>query len=160
MSSFSPAVSAGSQQAATNVTGRDPAAAGDIVEYNLTSNNTGLDPAAARVAVVLGRILGEAARAGLLPPAEGRTTRLVTPAAAEVLGGDHPALDDAVHARALLTWSSLFGLIGFELFGHFVGSVEDGDRYFDRAMTELPPGPPAELFDRFLRWTDGQLVQA
>jgi hypothetical protein len=32
--------------------------------------------------------------------------------------------------------------------------------HLDRAMTELPPGPPAELFDRFLRWTDGQLVQA
>ncbi|GIE77546.1 hypothetical protein Aph02nite_34960 [Actinoplanes philippinensis] len=32
--------------------------------------------------------------------------------------------------------------------------------HLDRAMTELPPGPPTELFDRFLRWTDGQLVQA
>jgi hypothetical protein len=29
--------------------------------------------------------------------------------------------------------------------------------HLDRAMTELPPGPPAELFDRFLRWTDGRL---
>lgn len=94
-------------------------------------------PAAARVAVVLGRILGEAARAGLLPPAEGRTTRLVTPAAAEVLGGDHPALDDAVHARALLTWSSLFGLIGFELFGHFVGSVADPEAFFTEQVGEL-----------------------
>jgi hypothetical protein len=32
--------------------------------------------------------------------------------------------------------------------------------HLDLALTELPPGPPAELFDRFLRWTDGQLVQA
>ena len=29
------------------------------------------------------------------------------------------------------------GTISFELFGHFVGSVEDGDRYFDRAMADL-----------------------
>ena len=39
--------------------------------------------------------------------------------------------------RALLAWSALYGTISFELFGHFVGSVEDGDRYFDRAMTDL-----------------------
>ena len=39
--------------------------------------------------------------------------------------------------RALLAWSSLYGTISFELFGHFVGSVEDGDRYFDRALTDL-----------------------
>lgn len=56
---------------------------------------------------------------------------------AAVLGGDHPSIDDAVRVRALLAWSSLFGTISFELFGHLVGSVQDGDRYFDRAMTEL-----------------------
>ena len=39
--------------------------------------------------------------------------------------------------RALLAWSSLYGTISFELFGHFVGSVEDGDRYFDRVMADL-----------------------
>lgn len=93
--------------------------------------------AAGRVGLALGRVLGDAARAGVLPPAEGRRTHLVTPAAAAGLGGEHPDLDDAVRARALLTWSSLFGLVSFELFGHFVGSVEDGDRYFDRAMGEL-----------------------
>ena len=54
-----------------------------------------------------------------------------------VLGGDHPAIDDTVRVRALMAWSSLFGTLSFELFGHFVGSVEDGDRYFDRAMIEL-----------------------
>lgn len=42
-----------------------------------------------------------------------------------------------MRVRALLAWSSIFGTISFELFGHFVGSVEDGDRYFDRAMTDL-----------------------
>ena len=50
---------------------------------------------------------------------------------------EHPALDETVRVRALLAWSSLYGTISFELFGHFVGSVEDGDRYFDRAMGEL-----------------------
>jgi AcrR family transcriptional regulator len=105
-------------------------------------------PAASRVGVVLGRILGEAAHAGLLPEASGEPDDgLVSEEAAAVLGGEHPALDEPVRVRALLAWSALFGTISFELFGHFVGSVVDGDRYFDRAMTDLagliglPSGP-------------------
>jgi AcrR family transcriptional regulator len=95
-------------------------------------------PAAARVAAVLGRILGDAARAGDLPAGTGaREPRLVSDAAVAVLGGEHPALDETVRVRALLAWSSIYGTVSFELFGHFVGSVEDADRYFDRAMTEL-----------------------
>ncbi|MEI4270229.1 TetR/AcrR family transcriptional regulator [Klenkia sp. LSe6-5] len=94
-------------------------------------------PAAARVGVVLGGILGDAARAGLLPPPEGRRTHLVLPAATAVLGGDHPALDDATRARALMTWSAVHGMVSFELFGHFVGSVADGDAFFTEQVGEL-----------------------
>jgi AcrR family transcriptional regulator len=95
-------------------------------------------PAASRVGVVLGRILGDAAQAGLLPDGSGERDRgLVSDDAVAVLGGEHPALDESARVRALLAWSSLYGTISFELFGHFVGSVEDGDRYFDRAMTDL-----------------------
>jgi AcrR family transcriptional regulator len=95
--------------------------------------------AASRVGIVLGRILGDAARDGALPPAAGvaRDGALVSDDAVAVLGGEHPSLDDTVRIRALLAWSSLYGTISFELFGHFVGSVEDGDRYFDRAMGDL-----------------------
>jgi len=95
-------------------------------------------PAASRVGVVLGRILGEAAQAGLLPDGTGqRDPGLVSDDAVAVLGGEHPAIDETVRVRALLAWSALFGTISFELFGHFVGSVEDGDRYFDRVMSDL-----------------------
>jgi len=95
-------------------------------------------PAASRVGIVLGRILGEAARSGALPPAAGeRDPGLVSDDAVAVLGGEHPSLDDAVRVRALFAWSAIYGTISFELFGHFVGSVEDGDRYFDRVMGEL-----------------------
>ncbi|HLM07027.1 MAG TPA: TetR/AcrR family transcriptional regulator [Blastococcus sp.] len=95
-------------------------------------------PAASRVGVVLGRILGEAAQSGALPPAAGeRDPGLVSDDAVAVLGGEHPSLDDSVRVRALFAWSALYGTISFELFGHFVGSVEDGDRYFDRVMGEL-----------------------
>lgn len=95
-------------------------------------------PAATRVGVVLGRILGDAARSGALPEGTGeRDAALISDDAAAVLGGDHPAIDETVRVRALLAWSSVFGTLSFELFGHFVGSVEDADRYFDRAMTDL-----------------------
>jgi AcrR family transcriptional regulator len=96
-------------------------------------------PAASRVGVVLGRVLGDAARSGALPEAPGaeRDPTLISDDAVAVLGGEHPALDDAVRLRALLAWSSLYGTISFELFGHFVGSVQDADRYFDRTMDEL-----------------------
>jgi AcrR family transcriptional regulator len=95
-------------------------------------------PAASRVGVVLGGILGDAARAGALPRGTGaRDTGLISDDAVAVLGGDHPALDESVRVCALLAWSSVYGTISFELFGHFVGSVEDGERYFDLAMTAL-----------------------
>jgi AcrR family transcriptional regulator len=95
-------------------------------------------PAASRVGIVLGRILGEAARSGALPERSGeRDPGLVSEDAVTVLGGDHPAIDETVRVRALLAWSSIYGAISFELFGHFVGSVEDADRFFDRAMGEL-----------------------
>ena len=94
--------------------------------------------AASRVGVVLGGILGDAARAGLLPDGSGdRDPTLVSDETVAVLGGEHPAIDETVRVRALLAWSALFGTISFELFGHFVGSVEDGDRYFDRVVTDL-----------------------
>ncbi|NEK58281.1 TetR/AcrR family transcriptional regulator [Geodermatophilus sabuli] len=96
-------------------------------------------PAAARVGVLLGRILGDAARHGALPEAAGgsRDPSLISDDTVAVLGGEHPALDDDVRLRALLAWSAIYGTVSFELFGHFVGSVLDGDRYFDRAMSEL-----------------------
>jgi AcrR family transcriptional regulator len=95
-------------------------------------------PAAARVGVLLGRVLGDAARAGALAPGgEPRDPTLLSDDTIAVLGGEHPALDDAVRLRALLAWSAVYGTISFELFGHFVGSVLDADRYFDRAMADL-----------------------
>jgi AcrR family transcriptional regulator len=95
-------------------------------------------PAAARVGILLGRVLGDAARAGGLPAASGeRDPDLVSEEAVAVLGGEHPALDETVRVRALLAWSAIYGTISFELFGHFVGSVEDPDRYFDLAMADL-----------------------
>ena len=92
-------------------------------------------PAATRVGLVLGGILRAAAEAGdLVAPPSPRPPDLVQPRAVEYLGGDHPAIDDDVRARAVLAWSALFGAVTFELFGHLVGTVDDLDRWFDAMM--------------------------
>lgn len=46
-------------------------------------------------------------------------------------------LPDEVLVRTLIAWSTVFGTISFELFGHFVGSVSDGDAYFDQVIARL-----------------------
>ena len=94
-------------------------------------------PAAVRVGAVLGRVLGDAARAGSLAPAAGTSSGLFTPETVAVLGGAHPALDDAVRARALLAYSAVYGMVSFELFGQFVGAVTDTGAFFDASMREL-----------------------
>ena len=94
-------------------------------------------PAAARVGLVLGRILRAAAEAGVLGARPAHGPDLVLPSALRYLGGEHPAIDDDVRARAVLAWSSLFGAITFEVFGHLVGTVQDLDRWFDRMMDVL-----------------------
>src|SRR5215212_8397231 len=60
-------------------------------------------PAAARVGIVLGRILGDAARAGALPPAAGiaRDEALISDDAVSVLGGGRPSLNKKVLMRPL-----------------------------------------------------------
>jgi hypothetical protein len=55
-------------------------------------------------------------------------------------------LPEAVLARALVAWTQLFGMISFELFGQFVGSVDPSDEFFNHAVAEMAdfvglPGP-------------------
>ena len=49
----------------------------------------------------------------------------------EIFGGQ---IDGDQIARGVAGWSHLFGLLSFELFGHFVGSVSDNRSYFDAVM--------------------------
>lgn len=39
--------------------------------------------------------------------------------------------------RALMAWAQVFGLVSFELFGHFVGVVEDPEALFDAALDRI-----------------------
>jgi len=46
-------------------------------------------------------------------------------------------LPEEVLLRALMAWTTVFGVISFELFGHYVGSVSDGAAYFDEVIARL-----------------------
>ncbi|GJF30831.1 TetR family transcriptional regulator [Kitasatospora sp. NE20-6] len=48
-----------------------------------------------------------------------------------------PGLPEPVLARAAIAWTQLFGMIGFELFGHFVGSFDPADAFFAHAVEEM-----------------------
>jgi hypothetical protein len=39
--------------------------------------------------------------------------------------------------RALMAWTTLFGVISFELFGHQVGSVGDPEAWLDEVASRL-----------------------
>jgi hypothetical protein len=45
--------------------------------------------------------------------------------------------NSSLAARVVLAWTTLFGLISFELFGHTNNVVGDHTRYFDDAVERL-----------------------
>jgi len=88
---------------------------------------------ASRVTMVLVRLLvADAAGRPPVPPsdADAIDRRLHDDALREVMPGVAPE----IVTRSLMAWAQLFGLISFELFGHFVGSVADADAFFARAV--------------------------
>jgi AcrR family transcriptional regulator len=97
---------------------------------------------AIRVARVLGGILAGAgnparqADAHLpaprqpLPPALAEQTAIVADAIA-------PGVDGGVIARALIAWTQLFGMISFELFGQFAGTLDPADAFFGYAVGQM-----------------------
>jgi len=48
-----------------------------------------------------------------------------------------PGVDDGALARGLIAWTQLFGMISFELFGQFVGSLEPADPFFGYAVERM-----------------------
>ncbi|WP_326552111.1 TetR/AcrR family transcriptional regulator [Micromonospora sp. NBC_01813] len=95
--------------------------------------------ASMRDKVVLGRIISDAHRAGVLrvpPPAQ---------PAPQALAGDLrrvreavlPAVPDSAVVAALTAWSGLFGMLNLELFGHFNNIIDDRAGLFDQALARL-----------------------
>jgi AcrR family transcriptional regulator len=94
---------------------------------------------AIRVARVMGGILADAQagiRAAARDPGEPLPPRLAQQVAivAEAIA---PGVDDGVLTRGLIAWTQLFGMISFELFGQFVGSLEPAEEFFGYTLERM-----------------------
>ena len=105
---------------------------------------------AGRVGELLCRIVADGIAAGLVDPAAdpGGADAALVPGVAERVGLPAGDAGSSLAARVVLAWSSLFGLINFELFGHTHNVVADHARFFDDALDSLAahlglPGPAA-----------------
>ncbi|WP_412537747.1 WHG domain-containing protein [Longispora sp. K20-0274] len=91
-----------------------------------------------RPVVLLGAILADAARAGLLT--EPADPPLPATLAAEVrrIGEFTGAgVSDAVMARGLIAWTELFGAISFELFGRINNTIAERDAWFEHQVRAM-----------------------
>ncbi len=52
-------------------------------------------------------------------------------------GGPAASASAELVGRTLMAWSSIFGTISFELWGHLVGSVDDHDAFFEGVVARL-----------------------
>lgn len=109
-----------------------------------------VDPAT-RVVRVLVRIVGDAYAAGARPPvvpasgaAVDNGAGTIAPALAFLaehgLMGDTDLSDEELPEtvrRVVMAWTTLFGLLSFELFGHQVGSVADPEAWLDEVALRL-----------------------
>ncbi|MBF9069993.1 TetR/AcrR family transcriptional regulator [Streptacidiphilus fuscans] len=66
-------------------------------------------------------------------PLEGVFAAQVAALVAEVA----PDLTPVEVSRALVAWTQLFGMIGFELFGHLAGTVEPADGFFAHTVDTM-----------------------
>jgi len=96
---------------------------------------------ATRVTLVLARLVDDAARAGVLSTPDDRHAG--TPLGEAVLAETRPLADrvlphasDPVVVRAVIAWTQLFGMISFELFGHFHNVIDHAGPVLERALLE------------------------
>lgn len=94
---------------------------------------------AARLPGVLCRLMVDAVEAGAIhPPATSPTVSPKVRADARRLAAAMmPGVPVDAVVRALVSWTQLFGLVSFELFGHLVGSVTDYDAFFEQSCTVM-----------------------
>ena len=95
---------------------------------------------AARSAVVFGKIIGDAYRAGPTADLPGLLVPVpapFTPDAARLRDAIMAGVPDHIAAAALIAWSGLFGLVSFELFGQFENVVTDRAAFFGHAAACL-----------------------
>ena len=102
---------------------------------------------AGRVGVVLCRIVADGVASGAVDGDERRiraSTRRSGPASPRS-SGCPPTRPVLVAARAVHAWTSLFGLINFELFGHTHNVVVDDEAFFTASTARLAAAGPGDL---------------
>ncbi len=94
---------------------------------------------AARVPLVLVGILRDSHNAGTPDPTveEGPLPAPLADQIERLAAGIAPELPGPVLSRALITWTQLFGMLSFELFGHLAGSVDPSEDFFDHATEQM-----------------------
>jgi len=120
----------------------DPATRATVVLVRIVADAYRADPsrAPAPPAAEAPRAEASGAHAPAVGGSSADSTRVIASAhqylAQAGLGEAFPDGSDGV-MRLLMAWSSIFGTLSFEMFGHFVGSVDDSAAYFDEAMRRL-----------------------
>lgn len=94
--------------------------------------------AASRAPFVLFGVVRDAWEAGQISAPDGDALpgaldAQLAPVAEEAV----PGLPQGLVARTFVAWTQLFGMISFELFGHFVGSVDPTDDFFGYAVERM-----------------------
>lgn len=97
---------------------------------------------ASRVTQVLAAVVREAAASGalrgaFLPERTPVLSRAAAAEAARVAGVVSRGVPVDAVVRTLTAWTQLFGFVSFEVFGRFVGLVEDCDALFEQAVTDI-----------------------
>ena len=94
---------------------------------------------ASRVGEVLCRIVADGVAAGTVDTERDGTGAdlALHPGIAARMGLPDLSPSTSLAARAIFAWTALFGMIGFELFGHTRNVVDDHRAYFDDAVDRL-----------------------
>ncbi|GAA2459179.1 TetR/AcrR family transcriptional regulator [Actinomadura vinacea] len=102
---------------------------------------------ASRTPIALLAVVRDASRAGVLRvPDDGLAPELDAQAARTAGLAELDVPEPAV-VRGVIAWTQLFGMIGFELFGHLDGSMDPADAFFAHTVDlmadfiGLPAGP-------------------
>jgi AcrR family transcriptional regulator len=91
---------------------------------------------AARIPLLLVNLVRESFTAGTLHPAHQAAppTGVLAEQLESVATQFAPGLPPEVLNACFLAWTQLFGMLSFELFGQFVGSVDPSDAFFTHAV--------------------------
>jgi AcrR family transcriptional regulator len=93
---------------------------------------------ALRPALVLMGILADAVRSGAMAADHGeRLPPTLRAEFAAIADRAFPGLPAGTLSRGMTAWVHLFGMLSFEVFGHFINTIHDLDAYFTHQMDAM-----------------------